>query len=135
MKNATKLTLLLLLAASGVLLAFAGAQPDALKTVSQVVESGDSLVGSHVELKATVKTGTFNATETPVRFHVTDDVHDLAVVWPKAFPVDSEMNPEGRTIVIKGVITQAADGSLILVGDDVIMGCPSKYEANESPTA
>ncbi len=131
MKKSAKLTLLLLLAAGGGILAFAGAQPDALQSVSSVVESSDDLVGTHVELKATVKRGTFNNTGTPVTFELTDDVHDLPVIWTTTMPMD--VNPEGRTVVLKGTLVRGADGRLVLMGEEVVMGCPSKYEEKGQP--
>lgn len=121
-----RVVVLLAFAAAGAGLAFAGAMPEGYATVADIVAGSAHGHGGSVTVKATLVDLDRNAT--PVTFALTDGVSRLPVVWERALPEhEAGGSIEGRTVVVSGRV-ETRDGVSVLVGDDMQVGCASKYE-------
>lgn len=130
MKKGAKLLLLVLLAAAGGALAFAGAMPEGLDSVGEVLADPSAYEGREVGLKATVVEGSLERASEPVRFLLADGASTLEVRWDPAQPLpDHEAGGtiEGRNVVVHGTLMRDEDGAPYLLATEMQVGCASKY--------
>lgn len=109
------LAAVLLLGGTGI--AVAGASPQSTLTPSsaQEADAGQASVKGMIE-----ETDERNRT-----FVLTDGEAEITVRMASTLPAAVQ---DGRSIVAKGELTHT-DGSTALEADEVLIGCPSKYEA------
>lgn len=133
MKKRAKLALVLLVAAAGGLIAFAGAQPEGYKSVRDLAASPESFDGREVQVKASVAVGSL--TRDPLAFALEEGTTRLRVEWasPKPIPEhEAGGTVEGRNVVVTGALARGADGDWVLRATDMQVGCASKYEPAEA---
>jgi cytochrome c-type biogenesis protein CcmE len=129
-RRGAKLLIVLALVAAGATLAYAGAAPQAYKSVSEA--AGDpSLVGQEVQVKASVVEGSVARNATPETFRIADGSRELLVRWNPAIPLpDQEAGGtvEGKNVVVAGTLMRdASTGQLYLQASSMSVGCASKY--------
>lgn len=134
MKKGPKLLLLALLVLSGGALAYAGAQPEGFKGVSEVASDPLRWEGREVEIKASVREGSLNRSSEPVTFVLEDGVWQLPVRWNPAHPIpDHEAGGtiEGKNVVVKGTLVVDEAGAYLLA-HEMQVGCASKYRPEDA---
>jgi cytochrome c-type biogenesis protein CcmE len=129
MRPSTRVVAALALLVVGAGVAFAGASPDEHRTVTDVVATAGVGPGDEVEVKATVANGTYNASADPPIFLLTDGRNELLVRYHGTIPTERvDGTLEGRTAVVGGTLADE-DGTLVLDGTSLELGCASKYES------
>lgn len=109
--------LAVILLSGGIAVAVAGASPQSALTPSDAYEAGAG--------DATVK-GMVAAVDAENRsFVLTDGERSLEVRMSGQLPAPVQ---EGRSLVAKGHLI-ATGGDLVLQADEILVGCPSKYQA------
>lgn len=132
-KQGPKLLLVGILVAAGATLAYAGAAPQGLRSVEEVVADPGAYAGEELELKASVVEGSLNRTALPVTFLVQDGAGVLEVRWDPALPLpDHEAGGtiEGKNVVLHGTLHLDERGPYLLA-HDMQVGCASKYRPAE----
>jgi cytochrome c-type biogenesis protein CcmE len=105
-------------------LVMVGNEPAIQYSVDEVMDSPSQFDDDDLHLRGTVAIGSFDSVNRT--FLITGDSHNLTinaagVAIPPAFE-------EGRVVAIKGILSNHA-GEWTLSADEIITGCPSKYEA------
>ena len=105
-------------------LVMVGNEPAIQYSVDEVMDSPSQYDDDDLHLRGTVAIGSFDSVNRT--FLITGDSHNLTinaagVAIPPAFE-------EGRVVAIKGILSNHA-GEWTLSADEIITGCPSKYEA------
>lgn len=105
-------------------LVMVGNEPAIQYSVDEVMDSPSQFDDNDLHLRGTVAIGSFDSVNRT--FLITGDSHNLTinaagVAIPPAFE-------EGRVVAIKGILSNHA-GEWTLSADEIITGCPSKYEA------
>lgn len=114
----TKLVLAGLLLVGGAIVAMAGAAPQAALSPSQALEAGQA---EDVAVKGMVA-DVDPATDT---FTLTDGEANLTATLDHDLPTQVQA---GTGLVAKGALVAGEDGPR-LVATEVVIGCPSKYQA------
>jgi len=101
-----------------------GNEPAIQYSVDEVMDAPSQFDDDDLHLRGTVAIGSFDSVNRT--FLITGDSHNLTinaagVAIPPAFE-------EGRVVAIKGILSNHA-GEWTLSADEIITGCPSKYEA------
>lgn len=131
MRKAAKLALAILVLTAGGAIAFAGAAPEAYKTVGELTADPARFDGKVVDLKASVLTGSLVRGNGTVTFAVGEDGKRLPVEWASEKPIpehEAGGTIEGRSVVVTGTLARSADGALVFLATDMQVGCASKYE-------
>lgn len=129
MRPATRVVAALALVVVGAGVAFAGASPDEHRTVTDVLTSPHLGPGDEVQVKATVANGTVNRSAEPTTFLLTDTRNELRVRYRKPIALERVGGTlGGRTAVVGGTLDRV-DGTLVLDGTSLKLGCASKYQA------
>lgn len=105
-------------------LVMVGNEPAIQYSVDEVMDSPSQFDDDDLHLRGTVAIGSFDSVNRT--FLITGDAHNLTidaagVAIPPAFE-------EGRVVAIKGILSEHG-GEWTLSADEIITGCPSKYEA------
>lgn len=131
MNRRTRLAIFGLLAALGATMVVISGLPEGLKAVGDVAASPAKFDGKYVTLKGSVEPGSLVVTSTLVRFTLTDGGQSVEIEWAKGLPQHYADDPnetiEGRTVLIKGTV-EARGATAVLIGDEMQVGCASKYE-------
>ncbi len=114
----TKLVLAGLLLVGGAVVALAGAAPQAALSPTQAVDTGQAHAVAVKGMVAQVDAG-------QDRFTLTDGHSNLTVALDHDLP--AQVQP-GTGLVAKGDLVTDGDGTR-LVATEVVLGCPSKYQA------
>lgn len=109
------LAVVLMLGGTGIAVAGAAPQSTLTPSAAQEADEGEASVKGMIE-----QTDERNRT-----FVLTDGQAEVTVRMASTLP---EAVQDGRSIVAKGELTQT-DGLTVLEADEVLIGCPSKYEA------
>lgn len=128
-RRGPKLLLLLALVGAGGALAYAGAQPEGLAGVRDVLADPAAHEGREVQLKASVAEGSLDRAAEPVAFALVDGGLLLRVRWDPAVPLpDHEAGGtiEGKNVVVRGVLLRDEEGPYLLA-HEMQVGCASKY--------
>jgi len=101
-----------------------GNEPAIQYSVDEVMDAPSQFDDDDLHLRGTVAIGSSDSLNRT--FLITGDSHNLTinaagVAIPPAFE-------EGRVVAIKGILSNHA-GEWTLSADEIITGCPSKYEA------
>ncbi len=98
-------------------------------TVDEALAVGSELPGSQVRIKGVVEQGSIvgNAGELKREFRIAEKGLSLDVVYEGAMP---DTFAEDMEVVVTGTVNK----DMILVADEVLVKCPSRYEGNP-PTA
>jgi cytochrome c-type biogenesis protein CcmE len=105
-------------------LVMVGNEPAIQYSVDEVMDSPSQFDNGDLHLRGTVAVGSFDSVNRT--FLISGNSHNLTidaagVAIPPAFE-------EGRVVAIKGILSKHA-GEWTLSADEIITGCPSKYEA------
>ncbi len=105
-------------------LVMVGNEPAIQYSVDEVMDSPSQFDNGDLHLRGTVAVGSFDSVNRT--FLISGNSHNLTidaagVAIPPAFE-------EGRVVAIKGVLTKHGE-EWTLSADEIITGCPSKYEA------
>lgn len=129
MRRGLKVLIALGLVLAGSALAFAGAAPQDLLTVTDVASDPAAHAGGHLRMKAAIAEGSLVMNGTRVTFDIVDGDHRLPVVWTPDKPLPGgEMGVEGRTAVLEGRLVNE-NGAWTILATDLAIGCASKYES------
>jgi cytochrome c-type biogenesis protein CcmE len=101
-----------------------GNEPAIQYSVDEVMDSPSQFDNGDLHLRGTVAIGSFDSVNRT--FLISGNSHNLTidaagVAIPPAFE-------EGRVVAIKGILSNHG-GEWTLSADEIITGCPSKYEA------
>ncbi len=105
-------------------LVMVGNEPAIQYSVDEVMDTPSQFDDDDLHLRGTVAIGSFDSVNRT--FLITGESHNLTidaagVAIPPAFE-------EGRVVAIKGILSNHG-GQWTLSADEIITGCPSKYEA------
>mgnify|MGYP001285976178 CR=1 FL=1 len=100
-----------------------GNEPPVQYSVDEVMESPSEHEGM-VNLRGTVTVGSFDSSSRS--FTINGSSHSL-LIDAGSIPIPPAFE-EGRVVVIKGILS-LDDGVWKVSAEEVITGCPSKYEA------
>ena len=105
-------------------LVMVGNEPAIQYSVNEVMDSPSQFDDGDLHLRGTVAIGSFDSVNRT--FLISGNSHNLTidaagVAIPPAFE-------EGRVVAIKGILGNHG-GEWTLSADEIITGCPSKYEA------
>ncbi|HIG20480.1 MAG: hypothetical protein CXT67_04515 [Methanobacteriota archaeon] len=105
-------------------LVMVGNEPAIQYSVDEVMDAPSQFDDGDLHLRGTVAIGSFDSVNRT--FLITGNAHNLTidaagVAIPPAFE-------EGRVVAIKGILSNHG-GEWTLSADEIITGCPSKYEA------
>lgn len=129
MKRSLRIGILVAMLVAGGALAFAGAQPQGFRTVTELLEEPERHAGREVDVKASVAEGSLARNATPVTFDLVDGARTLEVRWDPAHPIpDHEAGGtiEGKSVVVRGLLMSDASG-VYLLANQMTVGCASKY--------
>jgi len=109
-------------------LVMVGNEPAIQYSVDEIMDSPSQFDDGDLHLRGTVAIGSFDSVNRT--FLITGNSHNLTidaagVAIPPAFE-------EGRVVAIKGILSNHG-GEWTLSADEIITGCPSKYEAESTP--
>ena len=105
-------------------LTLAGNEPDVQYSVDQIMESPEDHSEGQIHLRGSVTVGSYDSENRS--FQLVGDSHFLEVdATSTSIPPAFE---EGRVVAIKGELTKV-NGEWVLNADEIITGCPSKYES------
>tara|TARA_B100000029_G_C17371319_1_gene886240 strand:+ start:227 stop:652 length:426 start_codon:yes stop_codon:yes gene_type:complete len=126
MSRRTRLVIIGLFAVAALSLVLAGNEPNVQYSVDEVMKSPHDYDNAEIHLRGTVALNSYESTNRT--FLLEGSNHSLVVdssgiAIPPAFE-------EGRVVAIKGTMNQD-DGIWIISADEIITGCPSKYESEE----
>ena len=98
-------------------------------TVDQAVAQGTELPGQRIRVKGTVEPGSIigNDGELGRAFRIAEGGKSIKVTYDKAMP---DTFDEDMEVVVQGTVND----EMIVVADEVLVKCPSRYEGNP-PTA
>ena len=122
----TRLTIIGLLAVAALSLVLAGNEPNVQYSVDEVMDSPNKHENNEIHLRGTVALNSYDSSNRT--FLIQGSNHSLTVdstgiAIPPAFE-------EGRVVAIKGKLNNV-HGDWIISADEIITGCPSKYESGE----
>ena len=101
-----------------------GNEPQTQYSVDELMQSPADFAGEEVHIRGSVLNGSLNAGEHT--FSMGGGAHNLTIDFAgTAVPPGFE---EGRVVAIKGLFSNQG-GEWKLHADEIITGCPSKYEA------
>jgi len=123
----TRLIIIGLFAVVALALVLAGNEPNVQYSVDEVMNSPSEYDEGNVHLRGTVGLHSYDSTNRTFllqgsNHNLTIDASGVAI--PPAFE-------EGRVVAIKGELNQV-DGIWTISADEIITGCPSKYEAEST---
>ena len=123
----TRLIIIGLFAVVALALVLAGNEPNVQYSVDEVMNSPSEYDEGDVHLRGTVGLHSYDSTNRTFllqgsNHNMTIDASGVAI--PPAFE-------EGRVVAIKGELNQV-DGIWTISADEIITGCPSKYEAEST---
>lgn len=92
-------------------------------TADQAVAQGTELVGQTVRIKGIVEPGTVVGIDGQLRreFRVAEKGKSIKVTYDKAMP---DTFDEDMEVVVNGTV----DENLVVIADEVLVKCPSRYE-------
>jgi cytochrome c-type biogenesis protein CcmE len=116
-----------LFAVAALAIVLAGNEPNVQYSVDEVMNSPSEYDEGNVHLRGTVGLHSYDSTNRTFilqgsNHNLTIDASGVAI--PPAFE-------EGRVVAIKGELNQV-DGIWTISADEIITGCPSKYEAEST---
>lgn len=120
----TRLIIIGLFAVAALALVLAGNEPKVQYSVDEVMNSPSNYDEGDVHLRGTVALNSYDSSNRTFllqgsNHNLTVDASGVAI--PPAFE-------EGRVVAIKGELNQI-DGIWAISADEIITGCPSKYNA------
>ncbi|MDP6741565.1 MAG: cytochrome c maturation protein CcmE [Candidatus Thalassarchaeaceae archaeon] len=123
----TRLIIIGLFAVAALALVLAGNEPNVQYSVDEVMNSPTDYDEGNVHLRGTVGPNSYDSTNRTFllqgsNHNLTIDASGVAI--PPAFE-------EGRVVAIKGELNQV-DGIWTMSADEIITGCPSKYESEST---
>lgn len=124
MRRRTRFLLVLAIGAAGAGIAAAGALPEGVVSVRDVVLQPEHFAGHEVHIKAIVQEGSVQRSGGATRFTITDTGAVLTVEYQGTLP---EQFGAGKTVVVSGDIVPSPSGWL-LMASNIQGGCASKYE-------
>lgn len=122
----TRLTIIGLFAVVALSLVLAGNEPNVQYSVDEVMNSPTDFEDGDIHLRGTVAIDSYETSNRTFLLQGTNHsltVDSSGVAIPPAFE-------EGRVVAIKGELNHVS-GVWVISAEEIITGCPSKYEADE----
>ena len=112
-----------ILCVTALMVSFMIKEPDAPKTVDQIMENPTSHSGNSITLRGVVSNGSIDIDDSI--FYLEGETSTLKIEYGGVLVSDAFS--EGKTIQVKGTFFQIQE-TWTLQAEEITVGCPSKYE-------
>ena len=118
-----RLVLVGVLCVTALMVSFMIQEPEAPKTVDQVMESPNTHSGDSITLRGIVSNGSIDLNDSV--FYLAGETSTLKIEYGGVLVSDAFS--EGKTIQVKGTLFKIQE-IWTLQAEEITVGCPSKYE-------